>query len=360
MGIISKIRELNYKRIGYHVLFWTVITIGYDAISSLMHGSKLAETLLTDLLFYTPTDMIGVYFTFYVLFPLYLYKKKYFKLIVSFLAFFFVLVYLISMPLQYYGMTEILGKQIKSENFGMFVRNTTLQSITIKLMIIGVASTIKISKFLFKTQRRQQNLINEKLETELKLKESELKFLKSQINPHFLFNALNNLYSLTLEKSDKAPEVVLKISALLDYILYECNVTKIYVEKEIDSIKNYIDLQEIRYGKNTNINIEINGNYNDIFIAPLLMLPLIENAFKHGLDKNIGKGFINIKIDFDNDSVMDFYIENSLLGENNHDGEGIGIKNLKKRLQLQYPYNHTLEIKEEENIFSVHLSITLE
>jgi sensor histidine kinase YesM len=360
MKFLDKIKSLNYNRIGTHVIFWIVITLGYDAISSLLFHGKFAATLITDLLFYTPTDMIGVYFTLYILFPVFLYKKRYIGLGISFLVFFFILLFGIAMPLQYYGIKEILHHNMKAENFAEFVRYTSLQSITIKLMIIGIASSIKISKFWFSTQIKQQILVKEKLETELKLKESELKFLKSQINPHFLFNSLNNLYSLTLQKSDKAPEVVLKISALLDYILYECNVSFIYLDKEIESVKNYIELQKIRYGKNSDITFEINGETKDAKIAPLLILPLIENAFKHGLDKNIGKGFININISVDTEDTLNLLVENSLNGENNHEGEGIGIINLKKRLELQYPNNHEFEIIETPEKFVSKLKVNLE
>lgn len=357
MDIIHKIKSLDYKRIGYHLLFWVVITIGYDAISSVVHESKLAATLLIDIMFYTPTDMIGVYVTLYILFPLFLYKKKYFYLFLSFFIFFFILVFVIALPLQYYGIIWYLDEDIKAKSLEEFIRWSTLSVITIKIMIIGVASAIKIYKNWFSTQRRQQKLIKDKLETELKLRESELKFLKSQINPHFLFNSLNNLYSLTLEKSDKAPEVVLKISALLDYILYECNVPKIYIDKEIESIDNYIELQKIRYGKNTNIKFNIVGNTNDFLIAPLLMLPLIENAFKHGLDKNIGEGYVNIDINID--EKLELTVSNSLYGENNHSGEGIGLKNLTKRLELQYPNSHSFKIKESDDKFEVYLCVIL-
>jgi LytS/YehU family sensor histidine kinase len=241
----------------------------------------------------------------------------------------------------------------------MFALLYIIPTMTVKLMIIGIASSIKIAKIWIISQKRQQNLIKEKLEINLRLKESELKHLKSQLNPHFLFNALNNLYGLTLEGSSKAPEVVLKISSLLDYILYKCDGPTIDLETEIENVKNYIDLQKIRYGEDTNIEIAIKGNPCGISIAPLLILPLVENAFKHGLDKNVGKGFVKIVIEINTENNFVVYVENSLKGENNHEGEGIGLKNLKKRLELQYPQKYHFVVNNNSVIYSTKLSINL-
>jgi two-component system LytT family sensor kinase len=263
-------------------------------------------------------------------------KRKYGQFVIYSILFFSVLIFAITLPLQYLGLFIdfrddylIAGRSFPS--LQEYMSSQLMIAVTIKLMIIGIASSIKIAKYWLVSQKRQQNLMKEKLEVNLQLKEAELKYLKSQINPHFLFNALNNLYSLTLEKSDKAPEVVLKISSLLDYVLYECNVTKIDLEKEIENIKNYIDLQKMRYGNDTDIQFNIKGSIHDVKIAPLLILPLVENAFKHGLDKNVGKGYIYIDIIIFNDEQFELSVNNSLKGENNHDGEGIGLKNLKKK-----------------------------
>jgi LytS/YehU family sensor histidine kinase len=235
-----------------------------------------------------------------------------------------------------------------------------LMAVTIKLMIIGIASSIKIAKNWLVSQQRQQNLMKEKLEIDLQLRESELRFLKSQINPHFLFNALNNLYSLTLEKSEKAPDVVLKISSILDYVLYECNVPQIDLDREISNINDYIDLQKIRYGDDTDISVTVKGETGNAKIAPLLILPLVENAFKHGLDKNVGKGYIEIDIDVDEDKNFVSVIKNSLKGEKNHNKEGIGILNLRKRLELQYPGKYEFDLQINDDSCVTRLSLHLE
>ena len=364
MNLKESIKNLNYKRIGYHVLFWIALTGFYDAVSSVLSDRPFFETLIHDLKFFFPSDVLGVYFTLYILIP-FLLKRKYVQFVLYSLIFFGILIFVITLPLQYLGLfleyrDDYLVAGRPFPNIYEYLSRNMLISITLKLMIIGIASSIKIAKIWLVSQKRQQNLMKEKLEVNLQLKEAELKYLKSQINPHFLFNALNNLYSLTLEKSEKAPEVVLKISSLLDYVLYECNVPKIDLEKEIENIKNYIDLQKIRYGNGTDIKFNIKGSINDVKIAPLLILPLVENAFKHGLDKNVGNGYIYIDILVYEDDHFELSVNNSLKGENNHEGEGIGLKNLKKRLELQYPEKHIFSLKiSDENCVS-YLKLDLE
>jgi len=300
----------------------------------------------------------------YFLIPKFLFKKKYVIFSLYSIVFFIILILFITLPFQYLGhfmdyKIHYLSAGKPFPGFTHFVLNNIIPTITVKMMIIGIASSIKIAKVWIVSQKRQQNLIKEKLEINLQLKESELKNLKTQLNPHFLFNALNNLYSLTLEKSSKAPEVVLKISSLLDYVLYQCNGPTIDLDTEIENVKNYIDLQKIRYGEGVNIDFKIIGSSYNVNIAPLLILPLVENAFKHGLDKNIGDGFIKIIIEITEEKHLQIFVENSLKGENNHEGEGIGLKNLNKRLELQYPNLYKLEIDSSNIKYSTKLSIDL-
>lgn len=360
MSLKEKLKHLNYRRIAYHILFWVVLSFFYDAVSSWVNNRSFFNTLIHDLLYFFPSDILGVYFTLYFLFPKFLLKKKYISFTVWFFVFFAFLMFAVTMPLQYYGIVIIKSEIGKSApEYKQYLEHNFLWAITIKLMIIGIASAIKLVKIWYKTQKRQQALLNEKLEINLQLKEAELRYLKAQINPHFLFNALNNLYGLTLEKSDKAPEVVLKISSLLDYVLYECNVPEIELTKEIEKIEDYIDLQKIRYDDKVNIVFNIEGNPSHITIAPLLILPIIENAFKHGLDKNVGNGFVDIRLNVSNEGKFNVEVRNSLNGEKNHNGEGIGLKNLRKRLELQYPDRFQLNVNQDDRQFFVKLCIDL-
>jgi len=362
--VAIKINEINFKRIAYHILFWGVITFFYDSIISFISETPFFHTLLHDLKYYTPTDILGVYFMLYFLIPKFLLKKKYIAFSIYSTIFFVILILVVTLPFQYLGhfmdyRIHYLSEGKPFPSFSHFFLKNIIPTMTVKLMIIGIASSIKIAKIWIISQKRQQNLIKEKLEINLRLKESELKHLKSQLNPHFLFNALNNLYSLTLEGSSKAPEVVLKISSLLDYVLYQCDGPTVDLDTEIENVKNYIDLQKIRYGEDTNIELIIKGNPCGISIAPLLIIPLVENAFKHGLDKDVGKGFVKIIIEINKEDDFVVYVENSLKGENNHEGEGIGLNNLKKRLELQYPQKYSFIVNNNDVVYSTKLSIEL-
>ena len=355
---MSIIRNLDYKRIGYHILFWFVLILLYGIIQSLMWNISLSSYLLTDL-FYAPTDMIAVYFTIYFLFPKFLYQRKYFLFALFFFLFLFILLVGISLPLQYYGRRLLFPERYLENVFSLYeyMKHSFLMSATIKLMIVGIASTIKLMSNWVKSQQKQKKLEKEKLEIALKLREAELKFLKTQINPHFLFNALNNLYGLTLEKSDIAPQIVLKISSLLDYMLHDCNVTLISLEKEIQSLRDYIDLQKIRYGDEANISFEIDGNTKSMRIAPLLLLPFVENAFKHGLTKNFGKGNVKINIKIQADNFL-FTVENDNFSKVDEQGRhGIGLENVKKRLELQYKEKYRLKIMSTNGKYKIFLTL---
>ncbi len=193
--------------------------------------------------------------------------------------------------------------------------------------------------------------------------QSELKFLKSQINPHFLFNTLNNLYALTLKKSDKAPEIVIKLSEMMRYMLYECNEKRVLLSKEVSYIRNYLDLERLRQGPNVEINFDVVGNVADQKIAPLMFIPFLENSFKHGLNSQISKGFVNIKLEV-NEQHVDFFIENSKAEklptiEHRRSG-GIGLVNVRRRLNLLYPEHYDLDIKDNPTTYAVNLKLDLD
>ncbi len=224
----------------------------------------------------------------------------------------------------------------------------------ISLIILTSLSTLaRIPLDWLKVQHEKQTLLTKNIETELTL-------LKNQINPHFLFNTLNNLYALTLKKSDYAPELILKLSDMLRYMLYECNEEKVPLEKEIHYIKNYLDLEKIRLSQNADIQINIEGNINSVSVAPLMFIPFIENSFKHGLKSSTSSSFIHII--FDTREIIYFFICNSKpqiipgFKKNNTVG-GIGLTNVKKRLELIYPNRHELKINDEPDSYSVELKI---
>lgn len=187
---------------------------------------------------------------------------------------------------------------------------------------------------------------------------AELQLLKAQIHPHFLFNTLNNIYSFSLDKSPKTPGLILKLSSLLSYMLYDCKTEEVRLEKEVEILKNYIGLERERYGNKIEISWSVEGEINDKFISPLLMLPFLENAFKHGASEQIEKPWLGVDLSVTND-ILKCKITNSKNEYRLYNDNGIGINNVKKRLELIYPGKHELKINDEGDFFVVSLMVNL-
>ncbi|RFS22573.1 hypothetical protein DVR12_12285 [Chitinophaga silvatica] len=192
----------------------------------------------------------------------------------------------------------------------------------------------------------------------------ELNLLKAQIHPHFLFNTLNNLYALSLNKSDKSPGVVLELSQILRYILYECNTATVNLDKELIMIERYISLEKIRYENHLEVNMVLEGELDKYNIVPLLLLPLVENSFKHGISKLMEDGWINISAKMKGDQFT-FKISNNKLPESDSRVQpsaygNIGLFNIRKRLDILYPGKHDLKIIDEDDVFVVVMKITLQ
>jgi two-component system, LytTR family, sensor kinase len=222
-------------------------------------------------------------------------------------------------------------------------------------LIAATSTMLKIITDWFRSQQEKQRLVTQNMQ-------SELRFLRAQINPHFLFNTLNSLYALTLKKSDVAPEIVLKLSEIMRYMLYECNEKQVFLSKEIQYIQNHLALERLRLTKNLDIKFTVEGTVNDQQIAPLMFIPFLENAFKHGLSNHLGDGFCHINMTVTRENV-EFFIENSkpdrILQTEHPESGGIGLANIRQRLALLYPENHELIIRDLPDKFEVNLKINL-
>lgn len=229
------------------------------------------------------------------------------------------------------------------------------------IFVFGMAplAAFKISGHLREKALLQQKIEHDRLESELKLKEAELKLLKSQIHPHFLFNTLNNLYSLSLEKSDKAPDLIIRLADMLSYIIYDCNSDRVLLAKEIDFLNSFIELQKVRYDS-CDIHFNISGDMNNNQIAPMILHTFIDNSFKHGPDKDSGSPWIRISITLNNGQLF-FTVINSTIQDEKHQNKasGIGISNAVKRLELIYPDKHDLVMNHSGNTYSVFLKLEL-
>jgi LytS/YehU family sensor histidine kinase len=213
---------------------------------------------------------------------------------------------------------------------------------------------IKYYKDWYKKQAEGEMLIRENMQAELQL-------LKAQIHPHFLFNTLNNIYSFTLTGSPQAAGLVDKLSGMIDYITIEGEKSFVPVEKEIQLINDYIGLEKVRYGDRLDMQVEINGEYKNKMIAPLLMIPFVENCFKHGASVMRGQQWISLSIHI-KENQLDFNLSNSkppqAISTNNK--KGIGLANVQKRLQLLYPGKHFLKIESASDIYIVQLQVRLQ
>ncbi len=203
------------------------------------------------------------------------------------------------------------------------------------------------------SERRAEMLEGEKLK-------AELSYLRSQINPHFFFNTLNTLYGLALKKSDETPSVVMKLSELMSYVLYDSDKDFVTLSKEIEQIERYIALEQIRYKHRFTVTMDVSGDIEDFYIPPLILLPFVENSFKHGINKSSKDGWIAISIQADS-AELHFTIKNRVfdIEKINDDGRnGLGIKNVQKRLNLLYPEDrYQLTCEKSEDVFSVDLRI---
>ena len=221
--------------------------------------------------------------------------------------------------------------------------------------VVGFALAIKLLKNWYLKQKEAAQVAREKINAELQL-------LKAQVHPHFLFNTLNNIYSFIINDSPAAPEAIKKLSTLLRYIIYECNQPLVKLEKELKMIRDYIDLEKIRYGENFNMSLQIQGNATNKMICPLLLIPFLENSFKHGASQMLTHPWVNLEIVIERRSIsiLIFPIASQpSTAEKMVATKGLGLKNVKKRLAILYPDMHSLHITEEVMSFSVSLKVPL-
>jgi len=240
------------------------------------------------------------------------------------------------------------------------------QSSDIIILLTGNYLVILLSAifhFIKETYRKliEKNEVEiQKQVAESKLQEAKLKLLQGQIHPHFLFNMLNNLYGLVSENSETSKDVIIKLSDLLDYMLYKCDKPSVFLNDEIQFINNYIELERIRHDEHFNVSTHFAAIPDNIKIAPLILFPFVENAFKHGFHNPSGN-YINLNLSVINQQ-LNFTIENSISEVVNdkylkQEGRGIGLNNIKERLEMIYTGKYHLDIKEDKTRFAVKLVI---
>lgn len=348
---------LNQKRMLLHIGFWliyfSVILFNdlYLSTSFLKDPSFkwIAKSLLSQLLLLS-VKITAVYYVLYSLIPRWLKSTKKinlaFELVLMFVVFvsaYRAFMHFIIWPFIYEEPGEIHALSMLARCF---------YSLLDILQVVGIAAAIKLFRLRIAAIKNEKILQQEKFT-------AELLHLKAQINPHFLFNSLNSIFSLSRMQSEKTPDMVLKLSNILRYMLYESEKKMATLEDELKIINDYIDLQLMRYGEKVKVIKEIDIEYSSAQITPLLILPLMENAFKHGISASQHVSVINFKLELQKD-ILKVQTRNILSKESVITGknEGIGLVNIRRQLELLYR-DYVLNYFEKENYFIVDLEIKL-
>lgn len=303
-------------------------------------------------LFLMPVTIGTTYYSIYHLIPVYLLPKHY----ASFVLY---AVYMLIIS-AYFIVLSIYGGLIFLSNYDVQQMLPITQSLTLVFigvyLIVFIASAFALLQQNYHALAKNQMLKNNILESELKLKEQKLNYLKMQIHPHFLFNTLNTLYGFALQKSDNTPHMILKLSNLLDYLLYQVDAPWVELGQEIRHIQDYIELEKLRFQDALDINFTLDGDWEHQSIAPMLLLPFVENAFKHGSRQN---GTLLIRIHLKAvGGQLHFQISNTCESSVDQErGKGIGLQNIQKRLNLLYEGQHHLSMEFKNNLFVVNLQL---
>ena len=336
MNLFKKYAKWSRGRIQRHIFYWLSWSLFYVLVNYFSNeGEPLSKWIAFEAVV-LPVKVTFTYFVAYFLMPMFLYQNRIGQFAISFVCSLLVFGYLL-----FWVYSTIVNPQI----MGGIPPYKSDQFVYKGLELIYIASIFVGFKFFQNYQNEQQQ--NQKLIQEKA--EAELKYLRNQIQPHFLFNTLNNIYGMVLSDNKKAASnTIVEFSNLLSYMLYDSNVLKVPLEKELQYLESYIELEKLRYSDRLELTYEKTIESKSNQIAPLLLIPLVENAFKHGPAKEKSRSFIEIRIVVNHECLF-FKVRNSFK-ENTAQPDiqsGIGLANVQKRLQLIYPNNHEMTVKKE-------------
>jgi len=319
------------KRILIHIAYWVCMIL----VFTFFWGARLSNywVCFYNELVFLPVKLLVVYFGLYYLIPKLLLKGKYIKTLIASII---MLVFggIMQRLLAYYSSIPQLG--VITPGVQLFDTIEILHHIININSVMIIPFAIKIYSYSLEKENRILTLSKEKAQ-------AELQFLRSQIQPHFLFNVLNDLYAMALKQSDKTPEMILKLSDLMRYVFQESTANYVPVEKELNYIRNYIDLERLRYGKRFSVDLQVKGDISKCSIAPLLLLPFVENAFKHSTTNETNGAWIRVELTVNKQELI-LEVANSFDPEAtkaNHVSSGIGIQNVRHRLDIIYPNRYS-------------------
>lgn len=336
------------RNIVLHIIFWSTVLLFFTYFFGF--ESDDFGYVLSFSLFLMPITIATTYVSIYKLIPDYLVTKRYWLFALYSFYTFIISAYLIFVSI-FFGLIYL--SNFEYDAMAPISRNIFFVMLAVYLVTI-VVSAFKLLKLNLRQSEKTKILETKILETQLKLKEQELNFLKMQIHPHFLFNTLNTMYGFAIKKADETPEMILKLSNLLDYLLYQVDKPFVLLTQEIHHIQDYIELEKLRFNDTLDVTFNIKNINETTKIAPMLLLPFIENSFKHGSIQN-GKLTIHIDLSSTEETIF-FKIENTS-SNSNEKNTGIGLQNIKKRLDLIYNDKYHLDINDAENWYNVSLKL---
>jgi len=347
MGIKDLLQKRKLHFLGQHLVFWLISVILFTVVLIYTRGDfnfySISLRMAVNILMTIGFLAISVYINLLWLIPAFFNKRKFF------LFFLLEIANILLFILLNYFMTYFFegGKHpsFSTEFIAEFI---------LVLMFLILSTLLKVMRdsiTLQDVELRMKEVQKQKVE-------SELRALKAQINPHFFFNTLNSLYSLSLDKSDMAPELILKLSDLMRYVIYESNDDLVPVGKQLEFLQSYVYLERLRAGENLQVEFEVKGKYLDLKIAPLLYVAFIENAFKHGAKTKNDDPYIHIAFDLEHEDRVGFFIENRVdpFRDQKKSG-GFGLANVTKRLDLLYPGKYEMKIQDSASVYRVDLTI---
>ena len=347
--------DSKLKRISTHLLFW-LLYILYDTLNTSWGEHDYFDFSQIQKVWANIPLTIGVvYVNLYGLMPRYFYARKYIQYVTV----------LTVVVVIYALLTRLIGYQFwldwdRQHAYHHYMAEPKNFLVPIRIArnsfrlypVLALTMLIKVLRDSYRNEKLSRIAESER-------HNAELSYLRAQLHPHFFFNTLSSLYALTLKQSERASDVVMRLSGLMHYMLYDTNAEVVLLEEEIKQLKNYIALEELRFGDRIEYSFQSSGNIIGKRIGPLLLLPFVENAFKHSLSQELNKAWVTITIKVTGHQIF-FFVENSIAGINPVPSrQGIGLMNVQKRLALLYPGRHELRIRQEENTFSVELKVQL-
>jgi two-component system LytT family sensor kinase len=349
--------HINRKRLGIHLLFWLVYTcyalLDYSWDNRTNFDIRFGISLFTEI----PVIMALVYFNLYRLMPRFFYSKRYF----AYGGTLFLFMMIAELICQFISVRVWIPWQLAHHVPGMTMDDLNffqpiciMQAATQFYPVVAVTMLFKLRNNALQHEKRLREVEHGKFN-------AELHSLKAQLHPHFFFNTLNSIYSLTLKKSEQSPAIVLRLSELMHYMLYEANAPTVLLADDLLHLTNYIGIEQTRFADRLDLSFQYSGDIDQKTITPLLLLPFVENAFKHGLVNEPDKAWITIDLKVAG-SQLYFKTSNSYPcpdAGNPASFTGVGLNNVRRRLELTYPDRHELKIVQQDQVFSVDLKLQL-